>query len=434
MLEAQREDAPRAPAPFPVQQYRNAYQQYQTGLLTAGSTDDHAGYQEFEAYVASALQADRGQTLPRIDLANRAIIQVRNGQGQAIADARLVVAGGNGGDLLDVATGTDGRALFLPGSQFGPESQFTVTAYPPDGMAAVTKTFSTQQAVWEITLPNATARLPSALDLALVIDTTGSMSDELAYLKSEIAGIAAAVREQFPQVDQRYSLIVYRDEGDAYVTQTFDFTGSLEEFQRNLDGQWATGGGDYPEAMHLALEQAAGLSWRRQNAARVLFLVADAPPHPQFAARSLQAVERLRGSGVSMFPIAASGVRDEAEYVMRLGAFLTMGQYLFLTDHSGIGNPHAQPHVSQYAVEHLDQLMIRMIAGKLGDGGSASGQPLSAARRTDERALPQAFAQSAAIAGRFNWPRWSVAAAAILAALIVDRSSRARRRAAAAAP
>ena len=33
-----------------------------------------------------------------------------------------------------------------------------------------------------------------------------------------------------------------------------------------------------------------------------------------------------------------------------------MGQYLFLTDHSGIGNPHAKPTTSNYTVERLDQL------------------------------------------------------------------------------
>ena len=55
----------------------------------------------------------------------------------------------------------------------------------------------------------------------------------------------------------------------------------------------------------------------------------------------------------------------EAEFVMRAASFLTLGQYLFLTDHSGVGNPHAKPHVPEYQVERLDRLMIRMIVSEL---------------------------------------------------------------------
>lgn len=50
---------------------------------------------------------------------------------------------------------------------------------------------------------------------------------------------------------------------------------------------------------------------------------------------------------------------------MRTASVLTMGQYLFLTDHSGVGDAHATPSVSSFAVEKLDRLMIRMIASEL---------------------------------------------------------------------
>ncbi|MCH7687110.1 MAG: hypothetical protein IH899_10590 [Planctomycetes bacterium] len=145
----------------------------------------------------------------------------------------------------------------------------------------------------------------------------------------------------------------------------FDFTGSVNEFRRNLSEQHALGGGDYPEAIHLALEQSGKLSWQDKDVARVLFLVADAPPHRRFSQRTVNAVLDLRSLGVTIFPVAASGVRDEAEFVMRAASFLTMGQYLFLTDHSGVGNPHTKPHTPRYQIEKLNQLMIRMIASEL---------------------------------------------------------------------
>jgi hypothetical protein len=117
--------------------------------------------------------------------------------------------------------------------------------------------------------------------------------------------------------------------------------------------------------MHEALEKATELSWRDRDTARVLFLVGDAPPHDRYAARTVTAVEKLRQQGVRIYPVAASGVKQKAEYVMRSSAFLTLGQYLFLTDHSGVGRAHAAPHVPQYTVEFLSGLMFRMIASEL---------------------------------------------------------------------
>ncbi|MDZ7615456.1 MAG: hypothetical protein U1E05_00540, partial [Patescibacteria group bacterium] len=162
-----------------------------------------------------------------------------------------------------------------------------------------------------------------------------------------------------------YALILYRDQGDQYVARKFDFTASLAEFRATLPEQSACGGGDYPEAVHLAMEGAAALNWREEETARVVFFVADAPPHDEYADRTLDAVHALRHKAVRVFPVASSGVGVKAEFIMRAASFLTLGQYLFLTDHSGVGNSHAKPHVPEYQVERLDQLMIRMITAEL---------------------------------------------------------------------
>ena len=64
-------------------------------------------------------------------------------------------------------------------------------------------------------------------------------------------------------------------------------------------------------------------------------------------------------------PPAASGVAEEAELVMRAAALMSGGQYIFLTDDSGVGNPHAEPHIPCYAVEQLATAMTRMIRSEL---------------------------------------------------------------------
>ena len=62
-------------------------------------------------------------------------------------------------------------------------------------------------------------------------------------------------------------------------------------------------------------------------------------------------------------PVAASGVEDSAQYVMRSMAALTQGRYIFLTDDSGVGDSHAEPDVACYLVSRLDTLVARVLSG-----------------------------------------------------------------------
>ena len=345
-----------------------ARQRPQSGTLTAGSFDDNANYADYRDFLSKALQNDSSEVFPRLAYGDRVMIHVAGAEGRAVGDAKITIRLADAQDTLPLhttTTGSDGRALLLTGLDgLRSDAQYQVHVETRDGKTK-TQTLATSAAPWKIEIPEAQSTLPTQLDLALVIDATGSMGDEIAYLKSEIDDIVKTVHDMFPNVDQRFALIVYRDKGDQYVTRAFDFTSSLSEFRSQLSAQEANGGGDYPEAMHLALEQAAGLSWRQGNTARAMFLVADAPPHDHEAGAALDAIGKLRRQNVRTFPVAASGVKTRAEFMMRAAAFTTLGQYAFLTDHSGVGNAHAAPHVPKYNVERLNRLMIRLISQEL---------------------------------------------------------------------
>ncbi|NNC73245.1 MAG: VWA domain-containing protein, partial [Sphingomonadaceae bacterium] len=208
---------------------------------------------------------------------------------------------------------------------------------------------------------NAEAERPDALDLLLVIDATGSMADELRYLQSELISIMSTLRRSYPGIDVRVGLIFYRDEGDEYVVRDFPFVSSIEEAQSSMALQRAIGGGDYPEAVHTALARANEFEWRR-DAVQIAMLVADAPPHDEHMADAWNEAMALRRGGVHIVPVGASGVRDRAEYIMRSMAALTQGRYIFLTDDSGVGLPHAEPLVACYAVTRLDNLILRALS------------------------------------------------------------------------
>lgn len=200
------------------------------------------------------------------------------------------------------------------------------------------------------------------LDVSLVIDTTGSMGDEISYLQSEFTALSSAIESKYPNASQRWALVVYRDTTDDYVTRWFDFRDDAADFRDKLNMQVAAGGGDFPEAPDAALAAMNQLTWRSDAAtARLAFWVADAPHHNDKAKAMLDAVRGAHDIGVHIYPVASSGVDDLTELTMRTTAQLTGGRYLFLTDDSGIGNSHKEPSIPCYFVTHLDKAILRMV-------------------------------------------------------------------------
>lgn len=200
------------------------------------------------------------------------------------------------------------------------------------------------------------------LDIAVVFDTTGSMGDELAYLKSEFSALAGTIASSYPNAAQRWSLVVYRDEGDEYVSKAFPFTADMAAFKKTLSEQSYDGGGDTPEAPEEGLADAAELAWRSDAAvARLAFWVADAPHHDNRAGALADAIEALQQKDVHVYPVASSGVDEFTELTMRSAAQLTLGRYLFLTNDSGIGGDHKEPTLPCYYVTMLDDAILRMV-------------------------------------------------------------------------
>ena len=186
------------------------------------------------------------------------------------------------------------------------------------------------------------------------------MGDEMRYLQSELQAILNRFRDNNPGVDIRTGLVVYRDKGDAYVVRDVPFTDDIEAFKKILGEQRADGGGDAPEAMHLGMRRGLAMEWRK-DALKVNLLVADAPPHDQDISNTWNAGLISRTEGIHIVPIAASGVDKTAEFLMRGMAQITGGRFLFLTDDSGIGNPHAEPSVDCYVVTRLDNMVVRVL-------------------------------------------------------------------------
>lgn len=353
----------RRPRPKPVEPEPDFDRNIQAGRLTAGAFDDTLNPEVLNRFAERMAQnRDTREVADRVT-GEMTVVRIVDSSGRPIHDAEVRLDTDQRG--ARVPTGTDGRAVFFAGWDLPPEHQRQgkVMASIQHGRERMSVPVR-EGTINTITMRNVQADSVDAVDIALVIDATGSMGDELEYLKVELRNIARTIERAFPSVDQRFALVVYRDDGDDFVSRSFDFTANLSRFEDFLGRQSASGGGDYPEAMDDALDDAAHLSWS-QDSAKVVFLVADAPPHAEQMRHTMDAVDDLRSMGVAFYPVAASGVASEAEIVMRAAAAGSGGQYVFLTDDSGVGNGHAEPHIPCYEVQSLRDVMIRMVHTEL---------------------------------------------------------------------
>jgi hypothetical protein len=336
----------------------------QSGVLTSGSFDDNLEPEYYRQFARRMGQRSEVGGLPAKFQARRLTVIVKDGAGRPLGNAKVRVDS-PGCSASEWISRSDGRVVLLSNwDGLADNAEVRLLVMPPNG-PMLKQTVPAGVERWEVLVPGTAAETPDRLDLAIVLDTTGSMGDELRFLQSEIRSITSTVKSRFPGVDQRFGLVLYRDDGDEYVTRPFDFTTSIGDFQRNLIRQSAAGGGDEPEAMHRGLEEAEQLRWRDGNTARVLFLVTDAPPHAQHMQRTMAAAERLRRRGIAIYPVACSGYNDVAEFILRTCAMMTGSQFLFLTNDSGVGNAHAEPHTPFYHVQRLDRMMTRMIESEL---------------------------------------------------------------------
>ncbi|MFO1532960.1 MAG: VWA domain-containing protein [Thermoplasmatota archaeon] len=330
-----------------------------TSGLTAGDMDDHLNWTHYLGYTARTL--DGSPLLPDLALSDRVTLRIQDAAGHPVPFAQVVVTDGEGASVSLVA-GADGIVRLFPG--FDGLAAGGLTVRPADDVQASGVAIDLG-AEGRIAAATCEARpAPTAIDLMFVVDATGSMSDELQYLTKEISGIVGQVAASYPNADLRFGLTVYRDHGDEYVVKALGFTPSLQTMQDRLAEQRAGGGGDYPEAMEEALAAAVHADWRGGATSRLMFLVADAPPHEHGYGAFIDGVREARGKGIHVEPVGASGVGNEAEYLMRAAAVLTQGRYVFLTDDSGVGNSHAEPHVKCYLVTELSDLLVRIVGSE----------------------------------------------------------------------
>jgi hypothetical protein len=355
-----------APAEAPQPAPTVAANQGQSSLR-AGEVDDNANWDDYLLYRLNYA----GPPVHDRDVSERYIVAVTDQQGRPLLDAGVAFYAGD--ELLFGArTDAAGQVLFFPKALEVADEVATFRVVAEKGDARQEATLvrgETYQLSLSLAHPGRAPGEPVNLDVLFLIDSTGSMGDEIDQLQESIQEIAARIDRLPAQPEVRFAMTIYRDRGDLFVSRTFDFTPDVNVFSAALAEVEADGGGDTPESLNEALHHAIHApEWRDRDSLQLIFLVADAPPHLDYAQDYDYAVEMVKAAerGIKIFPIASSGLDDQGEYIFRQIALFTQGRFIFLTygPEGGPGDSTTH-HVEDYTVQSLDDLVVRMVEEEL---------------------------------------------------------------------
>jgi hypothetical protein len=348
----------------------------QQAAIKAGEIDDNDRIEDYLRY----LDAYQGPPAQALDVRERYLIAIRDDQQRPLLDAHVRIYEDQR-QVFDGRTYAGGKTLFLASGAgiSANTTQLRVLAEQGNSRAEAVISRGTREQV-ELVLRDAQPPAELRLDVLFLLDTTGSMADELTRIQETIDSIAGRIDGLTPRPALRFGLVAYRDRGEVYVTRVANFSTDLATFRQQLSELRAEGGGDEPEALNEALHQAVqGVPWA-DGAVRLVFLVADAPPHLDYE-QDYDYIQEARAAvarGIKIYPIAASNSGPQAEYIFRQLAQQTLGRFIFLTYQEGQsgGAPGESTTLDagkqDYTVERLDELIVQVIKRELAAAVGAS--------------------------------------------------------------
>ncbi len=312
--------------------------------LAAGEVDDNARLGDYLEYTRSYPFRD----VPKLDLSDRRILTVISRDGRMLWDASVEV--GDGRRTYRSRTDASGQLLIPVAAAGLDRARSRCGATGPHG-----------ELFWagDTLHSSGSARDPryATIDVAFCVDTTSSMDDEVAALRSTLLSVVERIRAVQPYGRLRIGGVAYRDQGEAYVAQPFDFTDDPSEAQRTILRVDTAGGGDGPEAVNEALDVAVNrLSWTPDGALRVLFLIGDAAPHLERGRPYTETMRRAAEKGIKIVTVGCSGLDPTGEFVWRQLAAFTLGRFAFVS-YGGT----ADVHVDAFPINDLDDILARAV-------------------------------------------------------------------------
>lgn len=139
------------------------------------------------------------------------------------------------------------------------------------------------------------------IDVGFVVDSTGSMGPVVRWVQNDVMKMMRAF--EMISLEPRIGVTFYRDHGDEYVTQVYPLTGTAQKLAKSIQTVNAKGGGDLPEAIYEALDDALNrMGWSKSSDIRkAIVLIGDAPPHEETLSKVHELVDQAAKLGVKFY-------------------------------------------------------------------------------------------------------------------------------------
>lgn len=204
------------------------------------------------------------------------------------------------------------------------------------------------------------------IDLMFVVDTTVSMNNEIEFLQSKIEQIVKRVSSRDSLV--RTAILLYKDLDDNYITMYSKFTTNIKDQVNFLSNVFAYGGGDFEEAVDIAMNEAVLQDWGGINSTKIIVHIADAPCHDKDVSSWNDAVLNCSKKGIRLITVASTNINVKTEYLFRSATILTGGTYVYITNEEQMGyspivNPNLYPE-EEYLEYCLESLILNYHYGK----------------------------------------------------------------------
>jgi Mg-chelatase subunit ChlD len=334
--------------------------------VKAGEWDDNANYRDFLGYIKNSARLG----IEKLDVSARRFVVVQDKDGSGVPSCKVTVRDAQGQRSATLTTAASGRAVLFP-RVFGMEGTLTAKTSCL-GQTAVETTFSSADTdgVVQLKLPVLRADISKpAIDVVFILDTTGSMSEEIESVKSTLKTVLSKLGQD---VKIRVGLVEYKDREDSFVTKTYALTSDVSSLSASIAGISAQGGGDTPEDVNSGLSVAVNqMQWSDKAVARLAFLIADAPPHLDYQDGTPYSTSAKKAAekGIKVFTVAASGMDAQGQAVFRQIAQVTGGTNMFVLrggagpQSTGGGDPTSSCGASHqnYSSGKLDQLIVGKI-------------------------------------------------------------------------
>ncbi len=339
---------------------------YKPGQLTATEINDFQKWELWEDI--SEIDLLHCRSVWKMDAWQRYSVHLTNEEIQPLVDAEVELRTITGNVLWKAKTDNRGMAeLWANFFEWDPDSErkLTLIARFQGKNTTLENPVLFQEGINFMTLAG-DCTPPNSLDIAFVVDATGSMGDEIDYLKSDLMDVLTKTQDRHPDLTLRFGSLFYKCPDNDYLSQKMDFDTDLEKGLEFIKEKRADGGGE--ESVEVALLESVHLmDWSTEARSRLLFLVLDESPGTSDSVLSNYslAIQHAAEKGIHIIPVVASGMGLETdrllEYLMRTSALATNGTCAFLTDDSGIGNDHTEPVTDEIKVEILGELLGRLI-------------------------------------------------------------------------